>query len=140
MLYSVRIQQFSGLQINLPTALFLLFTSPKNLYSQRFLQHLTRIYISERQKTTLICTRCSVIQLCLTLRGSVDGQPPGSSVHRIFQVRILEWVAISYSGASPNLGIKLASLASPAFVGRFFTLALPGKLSIYTIQAIKILN
>ena len=26
--------------------------------------------------------------------------PPGSSVHRIFQVRILEWVAISYSRGS----------------------------------------
>ena len=26
--------------------------------------------------------------------------PPGSSVHRIFQARILEWFAISYSGAS----------------------------------------
>ena len=27
----------------------------------------------------------------------IDGSPPGSSVHRIFQARILEWVAISFS-------------------------------------------
>ena len=27
----------------------------------------------------------------------MDSSPPGSSVHGIFQARILEWVAISYS-------------------------------------------
>ena len=31
---------------------------------------------------------------------SVDCSPPGSSVHEILQVRILEWVAISFSGGS----------------------------------------
>ena len=31
---------------------------------------------------------------------SVDSSPSGSSVHGIFQVRILEWVAISYSKQS----------------------------------------
>ena len=39
-------------------------------------------------------------QSCLTLCGPMDCSPPGSSVHRIFQARILEWVAISYSKAS----------------------------------------
>ena len=33
----------------------------------------------------------------LTLCDPVDCSPPGSSVHGIFQARILEWVAISYS-------------------------------------------
>ena len=36
-------------------------------------------------------------QLCLILYDPVDCSPPGSSVHGIFQVRILEWVAISFS-------------------------------------------
>jgi len=36
-------------------------------------------------------------QSCLTLCDPVGCSPPGSSVHGIFQVRILEWVAISYS-------------------------------------------
>ena len=27
----------------------------------------------------------------------MDASPPGSSVHRIFQARILEWVAIPFS-------------------------------------------
>ena len=36
-------------------------------------------------------------QLCLTLCNSVDCSQPGTSVHSIFQARILEWVSISYS-------------------------------------------
>ena len=31
------------------------------------------------------------------LRNPIDGSPPGSSVHRILQARILEWVAIFFS-------------------------------------------
>ena len=34
---------------------------------------------------------------CLTLCDPVDCSPPGSPVHGIFQARILEWVAISFS-------------------------------------------
>ena len=39
-------------------------------------------------------------QLCLALCNSIDCSPPDSSVHGIFQTRILEWVAISYSRGS----------------------------------------
>ena len=38
-----------------------------------------------------------VAQSCLTLCNHMDCSPPGSSVHEIFQARILEWVAISFS-------------------------------------------
>ena len=38
-----------------------------------------------------------VTQLCPTLGNPTDCSPPGSSVHGIFQARILEWVAISFS-------------------------------------------
>ena len=41
-------------------------------------------------------------QLCLTLCYSMDGSPPGSSVHGISQARILEWVAISFSRRSSH--------------------------------------
>ena len=34
---------------------------------------------------------------CVRLCDSMDSSPPGSSVHRILQARILEWVAISFS-------------------------------------------
>ena len=43
----------------------------------------------------MVCV-CSLVQSCLTLCSPMDCSPPGSSVHGISQVRILEWVAISY--------------------------------------------
>ena len=36
---------------------------------------------------------CLIAQSCLTLCDPMDCSPPGSSVHGILQVRILEWVA-----------------------------------------------
>ena len=41
-----------------------------------------------------------VAQLCLTLCNLMDCVLPGSSVHGILQARILEWVAILFSGGS----------------------------------------
>ena len=41
-----------------------------------------------------------VAQLCLTLCGPMDCSLLGSSIHGIFQARVLEWVAISFSGGS----------------------------------------
>ena len=41
-----------------------------------------------------------VAQSCPTLCDPVDCSLPGSSVHGIFQARILEWVAISFSRGS----------------------------------------
>ena len=58
-------------------------------------------------------------QLCLTLCNPTECSLPNSSVHRIFQARILEQVAISYSRGSFQPGIEPASLASPALAGRF---------------------
>ena len=37
------------------------------------------------------------LQSCPTLCDPIDGSPPGSSVHGIFQARVLEWVAIAFS-------------------------------------------
>ena len=42
-------------------------------------------------------TQVLVAQSCPTLCDPMDCSPPGSSVHGIFQARILEWVAISFS-------------------------------------------
>ena len=38
-----------------------------------------------------------VIQSCLTLSDPMDCSLPGSSVHGIFQARVLEWGAIAFS-------------------------------------------
>ena len=38
-----------------------------------------------------------VVQSCPTLSDCVDCSPPGSSIHGIFQARVLEWVAFAFS-------------------------------------------
>ena len=43
---------------------------------------------------------CLVAKSCLTLCNPMDCSPPGSSVHQIFQTRILAWVAVSFSRGS----------------------------------------
>ena len=44
-----------------------------------------------------------VAKSCPTLCDPIDCSLPGSSIHGIFQTRILEWVAISFSrGSSPR--------------------------------------
>ena len=50
-----------------------------------------------------VCVRARAsAQLYLTLCNPRDCSLPGSSVHGIFQARILEWVAISYSRRYPQ--------------------------------------
>ena len=70
---------------------------------------------------------CSVAQSCPTLCGPHGRSLPGSSVRGIFQARILEWLPLPTPGDIPYPGIKPTSLASPAFIGRFFTTEPPGK-------------
>ena len=38
-----------------------------------------------------------VAQSCLTLSDPMDRSLPGSSIHGIFQARVVEWVAIAFS-------------------------------------------
>ena len=45
-----------------------------------------------------------VAQSCPTLRNPMDCSPSGSSVHGIFQARVLEWGAITFSASSLELG------------------------------------
>ena len=56
----------------------------------------------------------------------MDCSPQGSNIHGIFQARILEWVAISFSRYLPDPGIKPMSLVSHALAGGFFTTEPPG--------------
>ena len=44
-----------------------------------------------------------VAKSCLTLSDPMDCSPPGSSVHGIFQARVLEWDAIAFSSVISNL-------------------------------------
>ena len=73
-----------------------------------------------RQEIKLLFSSLSHIQLCELM----DSSLPGTSVHGIFQARILEWVATSFFRGSSNLGMEPLS---PALTGRFFTTEPPGK-------------
>ena len=42
-------------------------------------------------------SQSEVAKLCLTLSDPMDCSPPGSSIHGIFQARVLEWVSIAFS-------------------------------------------
>ena len=59
-----------------------------------------------------------VTQLCLTLSDPMDCSLPGSSVHGIFQARVLEWGAIAFSTSlsyklpNPQKGSLLQTLFS----------------------------
>ena len=48
-----------------------------------------------------------VAQSCLTLSDPMDCSLPGSSIHEIFQARVLEWGAIAFSKYVPYLTAKL---------------------------------
>ena len=48
-----------------------------------------------------------VAQLCLALCNPMDCSLPGFSIHGIFQARILEWVAISFSIGGCQLGVSV---------------------------------
>ena len=43
-----------------------------------------------------------VAQLCLTVSDPMDCSLPGSSVHGIFQAKVLEWGAIAFSETQKN--------------------------------------
>ena len=59
-----------------------------------------------------------VAQLCPILCDPMDCSLPQSSIHGIFQARVLEWVAISFSrGIFPTQGSNPVS----HIVGRHFT-------------------
>ena len=51
-----------------------------------------------------------VAQSCMTLSNPMDCSLPGSSVHGIFQARVLEWGAIAFSKASQKHPLGICKL------------------------------
>ena len=62
----------------------------------------TFLFLLDNAKTLLLC----YAQLCLTLSNAMDYSQLGSSVHGIFQARILKWVAIPSPGDPPDPGME----------------------------------
>ena len=82
--------------------LFLSFTSIKRIFSSSSLSAIKW-----------------VAQSCPTLWDPMNGSLPGSSVHGIFQPRVLEWVALSFSmrSSQPRDQTRVSYIA-----GRHFTI------------------
>ena len=69
----------------------------------------------------LLCCAKS-LQSCLVLCNPMDYGPPASSVYRILQARILEWVAMpSSKGSAQPRDRTFISFMFPALAGGFFT-------------------
>ena len=68
-----------------------------------------------------MCVCAKLLQLCPILYDAKDYSLPGSSVQKVLQARILEWVAILSAGDLPNPGTEPTSLMSPVLADRFFT-------------------
>ena len=62
------------------------------------------------------------LQSCPTLCDPIDGSPPGSSTHGIFQASVLEWVAISFSNAW-KWKVKVKSLSCVRLLATLWTAA-----------------
>ena len=54
---------------------------------------------------TKVKSESEVAQSCTTLSDPMDCSPPGSSVHGIFQARVLEWGAIAFSVLPMHRGL-----------------------------------
>ena len=75
----------------------------------------------------MYCVCAQSLQSCPTLCDHLDCSPPCSSVHRISQAEIVEWVAISFSrGVFPTQGLNLCLLCLLHWQLGSSPLALPG--------------
>ena len=65
----------------------------------------------------IIIKESEVAQSCPTLYDPMDCSLPGFSVHGIFQARVLEWVAISFSRGSsqPRNRIRVSRIVGRSF-------------------------
>jgi len=59
-----------------------------------------------------------VAQSCLTLSDPMDCSLPGSSVHGIFQARVLEWGAIAFS----TLEVRSAKIYDIVFALKYMAM------------------
>ena len=61
-----------------------------------------------KEVVRIVCMPAQWLQWCLTLCNPMDCSPPGFSVHRILQARVLEWVVIPSSrGSSQSRDLTL---------------------------------
>ena len=100
----------------LPPTLFAQF--PPRPPSNHFYLRLSFLNVSVPiQANKIIHSESEVVQLCPTLCDPMDGSLPGSTVHGIFQARMLEWAATSFSRGSsqPRDQTQVSCIADRGF-------------------------
>ena len=58
-----------------------------------------------------LCIHAELLQVCLTLCNPMDCSPPGSSVQRVLQARMLEWIAMPSSRVPPNSRNRISCIS-----------------------------
>ena len=66
-------------------------------------------FLLQRMK---VKSESEVAQSCPTLSDPIDCSLPGSSIHGIFQARVLEWGAIAFSGILYNKPVNISLVTS----------------------------
>ena len=71
----------------------------RNINNLRYADDTTLVVESEELKNLLmkVKSESKVCQSCPTLSDPMDCSLPGSSIHGIFQAKVLEWSAIAFS-------------------------------------------
>ena len=82
----------------------------------------------------------TLLQLCLTLCGTIDCSLPGSSVQGILQARILEWVAMPSSTGSSQPKNRIQVSYASTLAGRFFTTSATWEAHMPSYQSINVLS
>ena len=70
----------------------------RNINNLRYADDTTLMAESEEELRSLLMkvkSESEVAQSCPTPSDPIDCSPPGSSIHGIFQARVLEWVAMA---------------------------------------------
>ena len=80
-----------------------------------------------------------VAQSCLTLSDLMDGSLPGSSVHGIFQARVLEWGAVAFSGCFLTC-IQISQEADQVVWYSHLFQSFPQFIVIHTVKGFGIVN
>ena len=92
-------QRFKN-EVNLNFPLWILFFKKLHQNTERIVFFFLFFKFKAFSRLDLDAGGGLVAKLCPTLCDPMDCSPPGSSVHGISQARILEWVAIPFSGES----------------------------------------
>ena len=93
-------EQIKGIQSRVKEVKQSLFTEDMNVYVKK--NRMCNRATGTRRQIYKCCriqaAAAKPLQSCPTLCNPMDYSLPGSSIHGIFQARVLEWVAIAFSG------------------------------------------